>query len=260
MLSTACADELPIPDEGNSAPANAEPPLGIPTNPLDIVTQMGGWVAPFLVASVIALWFSIERFVVLRRGRVIPRPFVERFLQHLEDGKLDPETALRLCEQSDSPVAEVFGHGIRKWGRPSVEVEQAIIDGGERQISQLRKHLRVINGVATVTPLLGLLGTVIGMIQAFNDIATAGAMGNAEQLAVGIALALLTTAFGLAIAIPSLIIYMYLTGRVDALVMEMDLLAQNVVHLISAESLTSKPAPVLRTRRAPQPTAEKEAG
>ena len=78
------------------------------------------------------------------------------------------------------------------------------------------------------------------MIKAFNDIATAGAMGKPEQLAVGIALALLTTAFGLAIAIPSLIMYMYLAGRVDALVMEMDLLAQNVVQLISAEAMAER--------------------
>jgi biopolymer transport protein ExbB len=201
---------------------------------------MGVWTIPFLLASVIAVWFGIERLVVLRRSRVIPRPFVQRFLDHLEQGKLDSMTAQRLCEQSESPVASIFAHGIRKWGKPSVEVEQAIIDGGERQVSQLKKHLRVINGVATVTPLLGLLGTVIGMIQAFNDIASAGAMGRADQLAFGIALALLTTAFGLAIAIPSLIMYMYLAGRVDALVLEMDLLAQDVVNLISAEALADR--------------------
>ncbi len=223
---------------------------GIPSSPAEIVKLLG-WVTigPFFLASVIALWFSIERLVVLRKGRVIPRPFVERFLQHLHQGKLTPENALALCDENGSPVAEVFSHGVRKWGKPSVEVEQAIIDGGERQVSQLRKHLRVINGVATITPLMGLLGTVVGMIYAFNEIATSDAMGNTSELAVGIAVALLTTAAGLAIAIPALIIYMYLAGRVDALVMEMDLLAQNVVHLISAESLAhnakkdSKPRP-----------------
>ena len=68
-------------------------------------------------------------------------------------------------------MADVFLHGVRKWGKPSVEIEQAVIDGGERQISQLKKRLRVLNGVATLSPLIGLLGTVIGMIQAFNDIA-----------------------------------------------------------------------------------------
>jgi biopolymer transport protein ExbB len=228
---------------------------GIPQDAAGIAEALGYFfVVPFVLASVLAVWFGIERLVVLRRSRVIPRPFVERFFQHLEQGKLDPAKALKLCEENDSPVAAVFAHGIRKWGKPSVEVEQAIIDGGERQVSQLRKHLRVLNGVATVTPLIGLLGTVIGMIQAFNEIANSAAMGKADQLAVGIALALLTTAVGLLIAIPSLIMYMYLAGRVDALVMEMDDLAQNVVHLISAEAIAAK-APAAPRRRSSAPTA-----
>ena len=219
----------------------------IPRTPKEIVDALGyAFVIPFAIASIIALWFAIERVVVLRRRRVIPRPFVERFLMHLKGGRISPQQALQVCEENGSPVAQVFAHGIQKWGKPSVEVEQAIIDGGERQVNHLRKHLRVLNGVATVTPLIGLLGTVIGMISAFNEIANADAMGKAQELAVGIALALLTTAAGLMIAIPALIVYMYLAGRVDALVMEMDQLAQNVVNLISAEALAS------RTPRPPQ--------
>lgn len=230
--------ESAAPADGNDG---GKQKIRIPREPAEIVEAMGyAFVAPFVIASVIALWFSIERLVVLRRGRVLPKPFIQRFLQHLEQGQVDRDTALELCEENGSPVAYVFAHGIRKWGKPSVEVEQAIIDGGERQVSQLRKHLRVINGVATVTPLIGLLGTVIGMIKAFNDIANTTALGKAQELAVGISLALLTTAAGLMIAIPSLIMYMYLAGRVDALVMEMDHLAQNVVHLISAEGLAAR--------------------
>ncbi|NOX55826.1 MAG: MotA/TolQ/ExbB proton channel family protein [Planctomycetes bacterium] len=244
-------------DRANTGP-HAASALGIPTNPTEIILELRWWIVPFVLASIIAVWFAIERLVVLRRSRVIPRPFVERFLQHLEQGLLDPTSALELCEQNGSPVAAVFAHGVRKWGKPSVEVEQAIIDGGERQISQLRKHLRVLNGVATVTPLLGLLGTVVGMIKAFNDIAVAGAMGRPDQLAVGIAIALLTTAFGLAIAIPSLIMYMYLAGRVDTLVAEMDFLAQNVVQLICAEALAGGSIPVARkTPREPPPGSKK---
>ena len=221
---------------------------GIPTHPIEILQKMGIWLVPFLMASVIALWFAIERMVVLRRTRVIPPTFVEPFLDSLEQRKLDEANATDLCEKNASPIAAVFLHGVHKWGRPSVEVEQAIIDGGERQVSQLRKHLRVLNGVATVTPLIGLLGTVIGMIQAFNDIASSGAMGKADQLAAGIAIALLTTAFGLAIAIPSLIMFMYLTGKVESLVIEMDELAQRVVRQVSAEGLAGKRRPAVRGR------------
>jgi biopolymer transport protein ExbB len=236
------------------SPVAADESSGIPTHPIQIFEQMGYWVAPFLAASIIAVWFAIERVVVLRQSRVIPADFVKTFLDSVKAGRLDADTALKLCEKNGSSIAAVFAHGVRKWGRPSVEVEQAIIDGGERQVGQLRRHLRVLNGVATVTPLLGLLGTVVGMIQAFNDIATAGAMGNANQLAAGIAMALLTTAFGLAIAIPSLIMYMYLCGRVEALVMEMDELAQNVVHLVCAESQQSRA--VASPPKRPRPAAE----
>jgi biopolymer transport protein ExbB len=220
-----------------SRPAGAASDTGLPTNLVEIAKALDYWIIPFALATLIALWFSTERLVVLRKGRVIPKPFVDRFLKHLEDGTMSRAEALEVCEENGSPVAMVFAHGVRKWGKPSVEVEQAIIDGGERQVAQLRTHLRVINGVATVTPLLGLLGTVWGMLEAFNDIAVAGSMGNTTMLASGIALALLTTAAGLVIAIPSLIIYMYLSGRVDSLVMDMDDLSQNIVHSISAEAL-----------------------
>ncbi len=226
----------------------------IPSDFVGIMLALDWFLPPFILCSVIAVWFVIERIVVLRVNRVIPSAFVDRFLQLLEQQKLDAETALKLCEQNASPVASVFAHGIRKWGKPSVEVEQAIIDGGERQVSQLRKHLRIINGVATVSPLFGLLGTVVGMIESFNQIAIGQAAGKAEQLAAGIALALLTTAVGLFIAIPCLVIYMYLVGRVDNLVMMMDDLAQKVVNLISVESLSARAtanATVVRRRKAP---------
>ena len=240
------------PTAGEAPPTESESSSSmvdiLPTNILEIVRSLKHWIIPFGIATFIAIWFTTERVVVLRRGRVIPKPFVRRFLKLLDEGELDRVEALQICEENGSPVAKVFAHGVRKWAKPSVEVEQAIIDGGERQVSSLRRHLRMINGVATVTPLIGLLGTVWGMLEAFNQIAEAGAMGRAEQLASGIALALVTTATGLIIAIPSLIAYMYLSGRVDALVMTMDELAQQVVHCISAEGLAEQAA---RPRKLP---------
>lgn len=214
----------------------------IPTGLDDIILAAGPVMIPIVLCSFIALAFGFERMVILRRRRVIPRDFVVRFIDHLEQGQLNRDEALRLCEENGSPVAQVFAHGVRKWGKPSVEVEQAIIDGGERQVSLLRKHLRILNAVATISPLLGLLGTVIGMIMCFNQIATSSAMGKSEQLAGGVGVALINTAGGLAVAIPALILYMYFAGRIDALVMEMDALSQKVVNLISAEGLANPPA------------------
>jgi len=227
--------------EPEGSPAPSAVTSGIPTSPEEIVSAVGWpFATVFIVASVVAVSCGIERLVVLRHRRVIPRAFVDRMLQHLRTGRMDKPTAVSICHKGGSPMARVFLHGVRKWGKPSVEIEQAVIDGGERQISQLKKRLRVLNGVATLSPLIGLLGTVIGMIQAFNDIAESNAMGQAEQLARGIALALLTTAIGLFIAIPALTAYMYLSGRIDALVMEMDELGQELVHLISAEALRER--------------------
>lgn len=243
----------PQPETGQT-PQRAS--TGVPSTPEGIIKELKYFLLPFVIASIISMWFIIERLVMLRSGRVIPRHFVTRFLKLLQEGKLNARTSLKLCEENRSPISSVFAHGVRKWGKPSVEVEQAIIDGGERQLSQLRKHLRVINGVATVAPLMGLLGTVIGMILAFNEIANSSAMGKAESLAGGIAMALLTTAFGLGIAIPSLIMYMYLAGRVDALVMEMDQSSQDLVHLISAEGLaakTSRKTPASTSKTKPRP-------
>lgn len=240
------------------APRPPASPKGIPSEPLEVIQALGPFQYPLGLTSIIVVWFSIERLVVLRRGRVIPRPFVRRFFEHLEDGKLDPKSAQKLCEENGSPIASIFAHAIRKWGKSSVEVEQAIIDGGERQVSQLRSHLRVLNGASTVAPLLGLLGTVVGMIQSFNEIATKAAMGKSEALAAGIGLALLTTAVGLMIAIPALIMYMYLSGRVDALVMEMDGLAQDLVDLISAEGLAEQARSGTRTP-ATKPTETRKA-
>ena len=228
----------PADGAGTAAPAA---PSGIPTDPLGIADAMGRpFTVAFILASVIGVWSVVERLVILRRRRVIPKAFVERFLMHLRAGRMDKNEAIAICHQNQSPMADVFMHGVRKWGRPSVEVEQAVLDGGERQVSQLKKGLRVLNGVSTLSPLIGLLGTVVGMIHSFNDIATAGAMGQTQTLANGIALALLTTAVGLLIAIPAMAAYLYLAGRIDSIVMEMDRLGQELVHLVSAEALRER--------------------
>jgi biopolymer transport protein ExbB len=110
--------------------------------------------------------------------------------------------------------------------------------------------LRALNGISTVSPLLGLLGTVFGMIQSFNTIAAADAMGRAELLAGGISVALLTTAAGLTVAIPALIAYLFFVGRVDALIMEIDALGQELVEIISAEAQAERTGRTKKNRGA----------
>jgi biopolymer transport protein ExbB len=225
--------------EQRAAPVAEENP--IPTRDLwDIIQDGGLLMIPLGVCSLLLVTLIFERMISLRRGRIIPRPFVRRFLEQIRNGELDREGALQLCEESGSPVATVFAGAVRKWGRPAVEVEQAIIDSGERATNGLRRYLRIFNGIATISPLLGLLGTVVGMIRAFNAIATSDAMGRPELLANGISQALLTTAAGLSVAIPALIFYMYFVSRVVRLIIDIDALGQNLVNVISAEELESK--------------------
>ena len=221
------------------ADAALAPP--IPTRSLfDTLVAGGPVMIPILLASFLMMLIVFERMICLRRRKVVPRLFIERFLLQLRENALDRSEALGRCEDESSHIARVFAAAIRKWGKPAVEVEQAVLDEGERIANVLRRYLRVLNGVSTVSPLLGLLGTVWGMIQAFNVIATSPAMGRAEMLAGGISVALITTAAGLLVAIPALIFYLYFVGRVDSLIMEIDYYGQEIVNLISVEALDDR--------------------
>ncbi|HEV3136743.1 MAG TPA: MotA/TolQ/ExbB proton channel family protein [Pirellulales bacterium] len=219
----------------------------------EILKEGGPMMAPLFACSFITLVFVLERAISLRRGRVIPRPFVKRFLHQVREGKLDREGSLALCQESGSPVSDVFAATARKWGRPSVELEQTIIDAGERASAGLRRYIRLFNAVATISPLMGLLGTVFGMIRLFDAISTSDAMGRTELLAAGISEALLCTAAGLLIAIPALCFYLLFLGRVDRLLMEMDTLGQELVGLISAEALNDDRQ--AKARPKPRPAA-----
>lgn len=201
------------------------------------IQQGGMLMVPIMGCSIVLLIFVLERLFYLRRGNVIPHPFVRGVMEQLEEQTLTQEEALELCEQNRSPIARLFAAAMRKWGRPAVEVEQAILDAGERITCDLRKYLRLFSAISNLTPLLGLLGTVLGMIDAFNAIAQADAMGRPELLASGIGAALLTTAAGLCVAIPAYAAYAFFVGRTDRLILEMDSLGQDVVDLISAEAL-----------------------
>ena len=219
----------------------------------DMLVAGGPLVLPIVLCSFVLLLVVFERTMTLRRSRVAPKLFVERFLLQISEGAVDRQGALELCDENSSLTADVFASALRKWGKPAVEVEQAVLDEGERAASSMRRFLRVINGVSTVCPLFGLLGTVWGMIEAFNEIAGSSAMGRPELLAGGIGTALMSTAAGLCIAIPALILYLYFVGRVDSLVMELDRHGQDLVNLISAAALED------RRNRPPRPSKVKKA-
>lgn len=218
-----------------------------------IVTKVaqGGWLMiPLGICSLIVLTLSFERLIALRRARVIPRPFVRRFTECVEDGQLSYEEATEICQEFDCPVAEVFRAAVRRWGRPMFEIEQAVMDAGDRVSDGLKRFLRVFHAISNVAPLLGLLGTVIGMIQAFDVISSQESIGQPEMLASGISVALMTTAGGLSVAIPAYLAYMYFSSKSDSYLNEIDKLCQRVVDCISAEGLENSSSRTSRKRRA----------
>ena len=233
----------------NNIGANASKEAKIPVRNLLQIFHDGGWMMyPIALCSFVLTVFTFERLIHLRRGRVIPRPFVKRLIEQLQQQQIDREEALELCERNPSPMATILSAAVRKYGRPAVEVEQAVIDTGERVTNQLRRHLRLLSAISNLSPLLGLLGTVLGMIEAFNVIASTDAMGRPELLAGGIGQAMLTTAAGLFVAIPAYISYMYFLGHTDRLVMDMDAYAQQVIEAVSAEGLQENDTSRTRSR------------
>ena len=205
---------------------------------LRLVTTGNPMLWPLGLCSIVALGFALERLVALRRERVIPRDFVTRFVERLSSGKLDRERAVELCRANDSPVARVFAYAIRYWGQPAASIRQAIGFDAAGEMADLKRNVRVLNGTATLAPLLGLLGTVIGMIESFDalGIGSKAGLSKGEQLAHGISLALMTTALGLAIAVISVAAYYYLLHRVDVLVRDLDEQTLRVIDLVAGES------------------------
>lgn len=256
---TTTAVPIPEPEEptdaatdGVETTAASSPGRGTPSvrSLVNVLRAGGPLLIPLGICSFLLCMFSFERAIALRRRRVIPKPFVKRFLLQLEEEQLDCQSALALCRENQSPIAEVFSAAVMKWGRPTVEVEQAIIDSGERVANSLRRYLRLFNGISTISPLLGLLGTVFGMIHAFDTIATSDAMGRPDLLAHGIREALITTAAGLTVAIPALVAYLVFSSQVDRLVIEIDSLGQKVVNLIASDGYRERKAPKRKAKEA----------
>jgi len=189
---------------------------------LQILIKGGLLMIPLGLCSVLALAIVIEKFVSL--GAIERK--ADRFIKTMQgilvsndDKKLDKIVAL--CEMTPSPLARILQAGIRKKDKDRAEIREAIQDAGSSEVPYLEKHLRILGTIITVSPLLGLLGTVVGMIKAFNVISVQG-VGEPGALAGGISEALLTTAVGLSIAIPSLVFYNYFTHRTNGLIRKLE--------------------------------------
>ena len=193
-------------------------------NLLQLILQ-GGWLmVPIVLMSALVITIAIERFIGMRRARVLPRELVAE-LGKLggPQGAFDPRMAYRLCQQYPSAAASVVRRMLLKVGRPHSEVEHTVTEASQREAERMHGNVRWLTMAAAVTPLLGLFGTVWGMIRAFHDMTQLlPGQDKAEFLGKGIYVALVTTVSGLAVAIPAAILSHYFEGRIQFLFHQID--------------------------------------
>lgn len=187
-----------------------------------------------LAAAVVGLFVFLERLYVLQRSRILPRSFVDRIRAMVAKGRTSE--ALLLCEENGSSIARMMAASLRVYGdgKGRADVKEAVEEVGAREVAFLDKHVEIIATMSSISPLLGLLGTVVGMIQVFQTFVEAYQDGRAtpDVFADGIWTALITTAYGLMVAIPLLIMYKAIQGRNDGLVVEMEEDAMGIVDLL----------------------------
>jgi len=193
------------------------------------IVKSGGWLmVPIILCSIVAAAIILERLWTLQQRRVLPGELTEKIWRWVENRQLQERHIVAL--QQNSPLGRILAAGLANRHRDREVIKESIEDTGRHVIHELERFLNTLGTIAAISPLLGLLGTVVGMIKTFNAITSVG-VGNPAALAGGIAEALITTAAGLCVAIPALIAYRYLRGKVDELVIQME---KEAIKLVQA--------------------------
>ncbi len=190
-----------------------------------------------LACSVLGIAVVVDRFIVLRKAKINVPAFMVRIRGLVK--KKDISGAISYCMEEKSPIANIIRKGLKKYNLGHERVKEAIENAGRQEISRLEKGLTVLASVAGIAPLLGFLGTVTGMIQAFMIIEDLKGAANPSDLAGGIWEALLTTAFGLIVGIPALAFYNYFLSAIKKLVGDMETVANDVVDIVQDSSKSS---------------------
>lgn len=195
--------------------------------------KAGGWLMiPILACSVLALAICIERLWFLKKRRIIPAGLLGEVWELVRNGAMTPER-MRVIKQG-SPLGSIIVAGLNNAKHGREIMKESIQEAASHVIHDMERYLSSLGTIAAITPLLGLLGTVIGMIKVFTEIMVQGT-GNASVLAGGISEALITTAAGLSIAIPALVLHRYFQRRIDTLVVIMEQEAVKLVEVIHGE-------------------------
>lgn len=194
--------------------------------------EAAGWpIWPLIIASILSLAIIFERAYTLRRNQIVPPSLLELTLTSLRKEGANANMLRSLAE--DSPLGRVLAAGIRNSNNSREVMKESLEESGRAVAHDLARYLTTLGTIASVAPLLGLLGTVIGMVEIFGSQTPTG--GNPAVLAHGISVALYNTAFGLMVAIPSMIAYRFFRGKVDALLVEMEQQALTLVELLHGE-------------------------
>jgi biopolymer transport protein ExbB len=183
------------------------------------IIQAAGWpIWPLLIASVIGLALIIERLLYLRRNRILPPNLLNEVIRVYQNGKIGSDVVTNL--EQNSPLGRVLAAGLRNVNAPREVMKESIEEAGRGTAHDLERFLTTLGTIATLAPLMGLFGTVVGMIEIFGSQNAAGT--NPAQLAHGISVALYNTGFGLAIAMPTLVFYRHFRALVDSFIVDME--------------------------------------
>jgi biopolymer transport protein ExbB len=196
------------------------------------IIHAAGWPIYFLLAvSIIAVALIIERFMILRKEKIVPGGLLEKVLAAYQKQGVSEDMLENLSQ--DSPLGQVLASGLRNYKSSRYVMKDAIEEAGSAVAHELERFLTTLGTIATISPLMGLFGTVVGMIEIFNSQSPTGS--NPQELAHGISVALYNTAFGLVIAIPAMIFFRHFRGRVEGFVVEMEQQAAKLVDVVHGE-------------------------
>jgi biopolymer transport protein ExbB len=196
------------------------------------IVEAAGWPIYFLlIASLISLTLIVERLMFLRKNNVVPPQLLDETVKALKQTGVNPQMLQKLSE--GSPLGRVFAAGLRNMKSSPNVMKESIEEAGRATNHEMERFLTTLGTIASISPLLGLFGTVVGMIEIFGAQNAGGS--NPAELAHGISVALYNTAFGLIVAVPSMIFYRHFRAKVDSLTFEMEQLAIKLVEVVHGE-------------------------
>ncbi len=197
----------------------------------------GGWLMiPIYICSFISVALILERFFTLKRARAYSTDLMDNVREILKHNRIDE--AINLCDETGGPLGFILKAGLLKHGRPRDEIRAALEDAGYLVIPSLERYLSALGTIANIAPLLGLLGTTVGITEAFSEIMARGGSVVPANLAGGIGTALIATVWGLIVAIPTVVAYNYFMAQVERIVWEMEIFSSQLLDLLTEKEKT----------------------